>query len=56
MAYDGSLLNYDVIQFNVSDEGKTVIQKNGRYIAKVATSWKDIKAFEILLMKRLLSH
>ena len=56
MAYDGSLLNYDVIQFNVSDAGKTVIEKNGRYIAKVATSWKDIKAFEIFLMKRLLNH
>ena len=56
MAYDGSLLNYETLHFNVSDEGKTLIDANGKYHAQVATSWKNRKAFERFLTDRLLGN
>ena len=56
MAYDGSLLNYETLHFNVSKEGKTLVDANGIFVAKVATSWKDIKAFESFLTDRLLDN
>ena len=56
MAYDGSLLNYETLRFNVSDEGKTLIDLNGKYLAQVASSWKNIKAFESFLTDRLLGN
>lgn len=55
MAYDGSLLNYELLRFNISDEGKTLVDPAGSFEARVATTWKDIWAFEKLLSNRLLN-
>ena len=56
MAYDGSLLNYETLRFDVSDEGKTLVDPNGKYQAQVAISWENIKAFERFLTDRLLGN
>ena len=56
MAYDGSLLNYEALHFDVSDEGKTLVDNNGKFVAQVATNWKDIKAFGSFLTDRLLGN
>ena len=56
MAYDGSLLNYETLQFNVSEEGKTLVDDNGEFVAQVATNWKDINAFGSFLKDRLLDN
>ena len=54
MAYDGTLLNYTKLRFNVSEEGKTLVADNGQFTAKVAISWKDKQVLERLLTDILL--
>jgi len=53
MAYDGTLLQYEDITFSVTDDGYTLRDPDGPYSAKVAISWKDMKAFERQLSERL---
>jgi inosine-uridine nucleoside N-ribohydrolase len=55
LAYDGSLLNYEEITFDVTDDGYTLRDENGPYRARVAISWRDMAAFQDLLTRRLIS-
>jgi len=54
MAYDGSLLEYETIRFNVSDDGYTLRDPEGLYSANVAIRWKSLQAFEDHLTRQLL--
>lgn len=56
MAYDGSLLNYEEITFSVTDDGYTIRDPNGPYSARVALSWRDMKACQDFLTNRLLGE
>lgn len=54
MAYSDKFINYETIQFSVTDDGFTRRAEDGPYSAKVAISWKDLDAFEKHLTQRLL--
>ncbi len=54
MAYDGMLLNYELLRFDVTNDGKTIVSTNGKFIANVATSWKNINEFAHFLTNRLI--
>lgn len=56
MAYSDDFINYEEIQFSVSDKGDTLRDPDGAYRAKVAISWKNKAAFQDFLTKRLLKH
>ncbi len=52
LATSESLVNVETVTFKITDEGLTVRAKEG-IKARVALTWKDEKAFETLLAKRL---
>lgn len=54
MSYNGKLLNYELLRFDLTRDGKTIVSLNGEFEANVATSWKDINDFSRFLTTRLL--
>ncbi|EDY82767.1 Inosine-uridine preferring nucleoside hydrolase superfamily [Verrucomicrobiia bacterium DG1235] len=56
MSYSDNYINYEDIQFSVSDEGATLRDPDGPYRARVAITWKDLPAFQTFLTNRLLQN
>lgn len=54
LAFGEELLEISEINVTVDDDGKTVIDENGKSI-RVATNWRDLPAFNALLAERLLN-
>ena len=54
LAFSEELLEISEINVTVDDDGKTVIDENGKSI-RVATNWRDLPAFNALLAERLLN-
>ena len=55
LAFAEDLLEIDKLPIAVTAEGKTVVdEENGKQM-RVATAWKDLAAFNALLVERLLA-
>ncbi|HEX2973190.1 MAG TPA: nucleoside hydrolase [Tepidisphaeraceae bacterium] len=52
LSFSNDLLTMEKLNIRVTDDGMTVIDPKGKSV-NVATSWKDLPAFEDLLVKRL---
>ena len=52
LAFSEELLEISELNVAVDDDGKTVIDENGKSI-RVATNWQDLPAFNALLVERL---
>jgi inosine-uridine nucleoside N-ribohydrolase len=52
LGFSQGLLNIETLPIRVTDDGFTVIDENAKKM-KVATSWKDMSAFEDLLVERV---
>ena len=52
LAFSEDLVKMEDIPLRVTDDGRTVVDKSGRPI-RCAMAWKDLGAFEDLLVKRL---
>ena len=53
LAFSTDLLKMEKLPIRVTDDGKTVIDEQNGHMMNVATEWKDLKAFEDLLVERL---
>lgn len=53
LAFSTDLLKMEKLPIRVTDDGKTVIDEHAGQMMNVATEWKDLKAFEDLLVERL---
>lgn len=53
LAFDDKLLNMETLPISVSDDGYTRIDPEHGRNMRVATGWKDLQAFEDLLVSRL---
>jgi hypothetical protein len=54
LAFSETLLEIAEIKIAINDDGKTVIDEDGKSI-RVATDWQDLPAFYELLIERLLN-
>jgi hypothetical protein len=54
LAYSEDLVETETIRFRISDDGYTVRDDNGKFIARVALHWKNLPAFQDHLAARLL--
>lgn len=52
LAFSESLVNMEDVSLRITDDGKTLIDSKGRKV-HCAMTWKDLGAFEDLLVKRL---
>ena len=53
LAFADTLCKIETLPIRVTDDGKTVIDESGGKPMRVATEWKDMGAFEDLLVERL---
>jgi inosine-uridine nucleoside N-ribohydrolase len=56
MAYGDDYIEYETVQFRLTDEGMTVQDDAGPYRARVAMRWSDLKGFQAWLAGRLLGQ
>lgn len=56
LAYAETFLEFDEISFEITDNGFTRPVAGGPYSARVALRWKDRRAFEVHLTRRLLGR
>lgn len=53
MAYAHDVLEYETVRFNVTDDGFTVRDEHGPFVAQIAIRWRDLPGFYDHLTQRL---